>query len=207
MSGYVSDAVIRRLPAYYRHLRELEEKGVVQISSQELGEKMRLTPSQIRQDISSFGGVGRQGYGYDIKELKEHIRQLMGINREHRMVIIGAGRVGQAIANHIGFRNEGFITVGMFDIYPGKNLGGDISAYSVDELEERLPDLEASIAVLAVPAEAAQEMLDRVYRLGVRAFWNFAPADLTYPRDAVVVSVHLIDSLFTLGYRMTQPDS
>lgn len=206
MSGYVSDAVIRRLPAYYRHLRELDEAGVVQISSQDLGEKMRLTPSQIRQDINSFGGFGRQGYGYDVKELKEHIRELMGINREHRMAIIGAGRVGQAIANHIGFRKEGFIPVGMFDIFPGKNVGGDLSAFSVEELEERLPDMDVSIAVLAVPAEAAQEMLDRAYRLGVRAFWNFAPVDLSVPRDAVVVSAHLIDSLFTLGYRMEQPE-
>ncbi len=202
MSGYVSDAVIRRLPAYYRHLRELEEDGVMQISSQDLGSRMQLTPSQIRQDINSIGGLGRQGYGYPVRELKEHIRDIMGLNAEHRMVIFGAGRMGRAVADYSGFRREGFVTVAMFDTDPEK-IGSDqadVHVYGMAEVEELLPGMNASMAVLAVPAAAAQEVLDRLYALGIRAFWNFAPVDLVYPRDAVVVNVHLSDSLYTLGY-------
>ncbi len=208
MTGYVSDAVIRRLPAYYRHLRELEEAGVVQISSQELGERMQLTPSQIRQDINSFGGFGRQGYGYPVKELRAHIRSTMGLDRQHRMVIFGAGRMGRAIADYSGFRREGFVTVAMFDTDAASiaRPEGEIPVYSTAELEERLPGLTASIAVLAVPADAAQEMLQRAYDLGIRAFWNFAPVDLKYPRDAVVINAHLSDTLYTLGYRMNHPE-
>ncbi len=202
MSGYVSDAVIRRLPAYYRHLRELEAAGVVQISSQDLGARMSLTPSQIRQDINSIGGLGRQGYGYPVKELRQHIREIMGLCGEHRMVIFGAGRMGQAVADYSGFRREGFVTVAMFDANPEKAGTGEngVPVYPITEVEERLPDMNASMAVLAVPASAAQEVLDRLYDLGIRAFWNFAPVDLKHPRDAVVVNAHLSDSLYTLGY-------
>ena len=208
MGGYISDAVVRRLPAYYRHLQELEAEGVVQISSQDLGERMQLTPSQVRQDFNSFGGIGRQGYGYPVRELREHIRELMGLHKEHRMVILGAGRVGRAVADYAGFIREGFITVAMFDPDPARREEPcrEIPVYATEELEKRLPGLYASIAVLAVPAEAAQEALDRLYALGIRGFWNFAPVDLKYPRDAVVVNVHLSDSLYTLGYRMNHPN-
>ena len=206
MSGYVSDAVVRRLPAYYRHLRELETQGVTQISSQDLGERMRLTPSQIRQDINSFGGIGRQGFGYPVKELKEHVRKIMGLNQERRMVVLGAGRVGRAIASHAGFAQEGFPVVALFDRDPASIALSTtaVPVYSEEELEERLPSLDAQIGVLALPADAAQEMLDRLYRLGIRAVWNFAPVDLHYPRDMVVVNVHLSDTLHILSYRINQ---
>ncbi len=204
MGGYVSDAVVRRLPAYYRHLRELEEAGTVQISSQDLGARMQLTPSQIRQDINSIGGLGRQGYGYPVKELREHIRDIMGLRGEHRMAIFGAGRIGKAVADYSGFRREGFVTAGLFDVNPEKARDGyeDVPVYGMEEVGERLPDMRIDLAVLAVPASAAQEVLDKLYALGVRAFWNFAPVDLKYPRDAVVVNAHLSDSLYTLEYRM-----
>ncbi len=204
MGGYVSDAVIRRLPAYYRHLRELEEAGTVQISSQDLGARMQLTPSQIRQDINSIGGLGRQGYGYPVKELREHIRDIMGLRGEHRMAIFGAGRIGKAVADYSGFRREGFVTVGLFDVDPEKARAGyeDVPVYGMEEVEERLPEMRIDLAVLAVPASAAQEVLDGLYALGVRAFWNFAPVDLKYSRDAVVVNAHLSDSLYTLEYHM-----
>ena len=209
MGGYISDAVIRRLPAYYRNLRELEAEGIVQISSQDLGARMKLTPSQVRQDFNSFGGIGRQGYGYPVRDLREHIRELMGLHTEHRMVILGAGRIGRAVADYAGFIREGFITVAMFDPDPCRREEScrDIPVYGTEELEARLPELRASVAVLAVPAEAAQETLDRLYALGIRGFWNFAQVNLKYPRDAVVVNVHLSDSLYTLGYRMNHPDS
>ena len=204
MAGYVSDAVVRRLPAYYRHLKELENAGIVQISSQELGESMQLTSSQIRQDINSIGGIGRQGYGYDVSRLKAHIRAVLGLDQEHRMVILGAGRIGRAIADYSGFKEEGFQTVALFDLDPGQHPEGDLPIWPVAALAEKLPQLKVSIAVLAVPASAAQEMLDQVYQLGIRAFWNFAPVDLHYPQDAIVMNVHLSDTLYTLGYRMNE---
>ena len=206
MSGYVSDAVIRRLPLYYRHLHDLEQEGVKQISSQELGERMQLTPSQIRQDINSFGGFGRQGYGYPVRSLKEHIRKVMGLDEEHRMVIVGAGRIGTAIAQYAFFEREGFITVAMFDSEPEKVCPEDKNrpVYPVAELEKRIPELKPDIAVLSLPAESAQGVLDRLYALGVRAVWNFAPVDLHHPRDLALVDVHLSDSLHILSYRMHQ---
>ena len=204
MSGYIPDAVIRRMPAYYRNLRELEEEGVTQISSQELGERMGMTPSQIRQDINSFGGFGRQGYGYPVSGLKEHIRKTMGLDRKHRMVILGAGRMGQAIANYASFAREGFETAALFDSDPSKwtEDPGRIPVYPVEKLEEKMPELKADIGVLAVPAASAQETLNRLYELGVRAVWNFAPVDLHYPQDMVAVNVHLSDTLHILSYRM-----
>ena len=202
MSKYISDAVIRRLPVYYRHLRELEMAGVKQISSQELGQRMQMTPSQIRQDINSFGGAGRQGYGYPVPELRAHIREVMGLDREHRMVIFGSGRMGQAVANYAGFPREGFRTVAFFDSDSRKvrQREGQIPVYSAEEIENRLPGLEADIAVLAVPAAAAQPLLDRICAAGVRAVWNFAPVDLEYPPDTTVVNMHLSDTLYILSY-------
>ena len=209
MPGYVSEAVIRRLPAYYRYLRELETAGVTQISSHELGDLMQLNPSQIRQDINSFGGLGRQGYGYPVKELKAHIREIMGLNLEHRMIAIGAGHVGNAVANYTGFAREGFPVVAMFDVDPQKisQSTPQVPVYPVEELGERLPGLNVKIAVLALPAEEAQEILDRLYAAGIRAVWNFSPVDLHYPQDMVVVNVHLSDSLHTLSFRMNQMEA
>lgn len=205
MAGYVSDAVIRRLPGYYRHLRELEEEGVVQISSQELGERMRLTASQIRQDINCFGGFGRQGYGYPVKELKEKLGEILGINHKHRMVIIGAGKIGQAVSNYPSFSREGFETVAMFDRTPSKTgMNNGIPVYDIDQLEEKAPELDISIAVLALPAAAAQSVVDRLYACGVRAIWNFAPVDLKHPEDMELVNVHLSDTLHILSYKMAQ---
>ena len=209
MHGYVSDAVIRRMPAYYRHLRELEKAGVAQISSQELGERMGLTPSQVRQDINSFGGFGRQGYGYPVHELKEHIRQTMGLDREHRMVILGAGRVGMAIASYAGFPQEGFRTAALFDVDPEKiRMSTDaMPIWPREELAERMLEIGgADIAVLALPAEAAQEALDELYGLGIRAVWNFAPVDLQHPEDMIIVNVHLSDTLQILSYRMNHTE-
>lgn len=206
MAGYVSDAVIRRLPGYYRHLRELEAEGVVQISSQELGERMRLTASQIRQDINCFGGFGRQGYGYPVRELKEKLGEILGIDRKHRMIIIGAGKIGQAVANYPSFSREGFETAAMFDIAPEKQTETDagIPVYDIAELEEKIDGLDVSIAVLALPAAAAQSVLDRLYACGVKAVWNFAPLDLKHPDDMDLVNVHLSDTLHILSYKMAQ---
>ena len=163
MAGHVSDAVIRRLPGYYRHLRELESAGVEQISSQELGERMHLTPSQIRQDINCFGGFGRQGYGYKVSDLKMHIGEILGLDREHTEIIVGAGNIGCAIAKYPTFQREGFRPLAMFDNDPEK-IGvpvGDIPVYSMEEMPNFLKENMPDIAVLALPRRVAQEALDK----------------------------------------------
>ena len=204
MAGRVSDAVIRRLPGYYRHLRELEAAGVTSISSQELGERMHLTPSQIRQDINCFGGFGRQGYGYRVSELKWHIGEILGLTREHRVIILGAGNIGCAVARYPSFSREGFKTIAMFDVAEervGTKLD-DIPVYHMDALNDFLRDNHVDIAVLALPKRAAQDAVKLVYDGGVRAIWNFAPIDLAHPEDMLIVNVHLMDSLQQLSYRM-----
>ena len=208
MAGYVSDAVIRRLPGYYRHLRELEAAGVTQISSQELGRRMQLTPSQIRQDINCFGGFGRQGYGYKVSELKEHIGEILGLDRQHRLIILGAGSIGSAVSRYPTFSREGFETIAMFDVAEDKvgTRMGNIPVYPMDELENFLSGYKVDIAVLATPTQCAQENLDRLYAGGVRAVWNFAPTDLSHPADMIVVNVHLSDSLQILSYRIAHRD-
>ena len=204
MAGHVSDAVIRRLPGYYRHLRELEAAGVTSISSQELGDRMNLTPSQIRQDTNCFGGFGRQGYGYRVSELKDHIGEILGLDREHRLIILGAGNIGCAVAQYPTFSREGFKTIALFDTLETK-LGrclGEIPVLHMDRLEEFVSENVVDIAVLALPKRNAQEALTRLYQVGVRAIWNFAPTDLNHPEDMLVVNVHLSDSLQQLSYRM-----
>ena len=185
----VSDAVVRRLPMYYRHLRELEKAGVVRISSQELGERMNLTASQIRQDINCFGGFGQQGYGYHVANLKERIGEILGLNHEYHVIIIGAGNIGRAVANYTGFAKEGFNVQAMFDVSPAL-----MAAHQVD------------IAVLAVPSAYAQTTCDTLVRGGVRAIWNFAPVDLVLPEGVAVNNVHLSDSLHILSYRMNEKE-
>ena len=204
MAGYVSDAVIRRLPGYYRHLRELEAAGVTQISSQELGRRMQLTPSQIRQDINCFGGFGRQGYGYKVSELKDHIGEILGLDKPHRLIILGAGNIGGAVAKYPTFSREGFRTVAIFDNDPEKigTTMGDVTISSMEALEGYLAENTIDIAVLALPSSVAQTTLDRLYAQGVRAVWNFAPTDLNHPEDMIVVNVHMSDSLQILSYKM-----
>lgn len=208
MAGRVSDAVIRRLPGYYRHLRELEAAGVMQISSQELGERMNLTPSQIRQDINCFGGFGRQGYGYRVSELKGHIGEILGLTQEHVCIILGAGNIGCAVARYPSFSREGFRTIAMFDVAEGKvgTMLDNIPVHHMDELERFLQANRVDMAVLALPRRAAQEAVHRLYESGVRAIWNFAPTDLKHPEDMLIVNVHLMDSLQQLSYRMAHRD-
>lgn len=205
MANYVSEAVIRRLPGYYRHLRELEAEGVTQISSKDLGERMRQTPSQIRQDINCFGGFGRQGYGYSVSELKQEIGRVLGLDREHTMIIVGAGSIGSAVAHYPTFIREGFRTLALFDTDPAR-IGASVNGVRVHAMEELplfLEEHAVDIAVLAVPGDAAREVFDELARCGVTAVWNFAPVDLhAEERGITVVNVHLADSLQTLSYKI-----
>ena len=204
----VSDAVVRRLPMYYRHLRELEKAGVVRISSQELGERMNLTASQIRQDINCFGGFGQQGYGYHVSNLKERIGEILGLNHQYHVIIVGAGNIGRAVANYAGFKKEGFNIQAMFDVSPAL-VGIDVHGTLVqpmDKLDQCLSAHQVDIAVLSVPSAYAQETADTLVRGGVRAIWNFAPVDLALPEGVAVNNVHLSDSLHILSYRMNEKE-
>ncbi|MDD3336887.1 MAG: redox-sensing transcriptional repressor Rex [Eubacteriales bacterium] len=206
MAGYVSEAVIKRLPSYYRHLKELEREGVNQISSQDLGERMRLTASQIRQDINCFGGFGRQGYGYSVEGLREHIGHILGVDHLHKMIILGGGNIGRAIASSNSFPNNGFETVAIFDNDP-KKIGTDVEGIIVQDicnLERFVHEHTVDIALLAVPAMRAQSLAEELYGYGVRGFWNFAPLDLKLPEDVSVENVHLDESLEVLSFRMMQ---
>jgi len=209
MAGsYVSEAVIRRLPGYYRHLRELETMGVVQISSQDLGQRMNLTPSQIRQDINCFGGSGRQGYGYNVSELKSHIGEILGLHENHRMIIVGVGSIGNAVANYSNFSREGFEITAMFDINPAKagTIINGVTVLPEEQMDSYCASHKIDIAVLALPAASAQATMDRLIACGIKGFWNFAPTDLIHDDHVTVVNVHLSDTLQILSYKLAHAD-
>lgn len=202
----VSDAVIRRLPVYYRHLVELEHNGVERISSRELGARMNTTASQIRQDINCFGGFGQQGYGYHVASLRQHMASILGIDRVYKAVIVGAGNIGRAVAGYTGFERDGFNIVGIFDTDP-KVVGtscGKLTVQPVSELEAFLKKEKVNVGVIAVPMDAAQTVADQLVCGGVRALWNFAPMDIQHPDSVVSTHVHLSDSLHILTYKMNE---
>ena len=201
MAGYVSEAVIKRLPAYYRHLKELEKEGIHQISSQGLGNRMHLTASQIRQDINCFGGFGRQGYGYSVSGLREHIGHILGVDRTHRMIIVGAGNIGRAVALSDSFPANGFETVAIFDNDATK-IGMTVGSLVVQDVKRYLDENTVDIAVIAVPVSHAQRMVEVLCERGVKGFWNFAPLDLKVPDGTSVVNVHLDEGLEILSFRM-----
>ena len=206
----VSTAVIRRLPRYYRHLSELESSGVVRISSNALGKIMGLTASQIRQDLFCFGEFGQQGYGYKVESLKEEIGEILGINRGHTLVVLGAGNLGRAIIENFRFSGNGFRVLAAFDVREGvvgTSIAG-VPVYHADELEGFLKQNPVSVGMLTVPISAAQEMGDRLAAAGVRGIWNFTNYEITTPsEDVVVESVHFSDSLLTLSYLISQREA
>ena len=206
----VSTAVIRRLPRYYRHLSELESSGVVRISSNALGKIMGLTASQIRQDLFCFGEFGQQGYGYKVESLKDEIGEILGINRGHTLVVLGAGNLGRAIIENFRFSGNGFRVLAAFDVREsvvGTTIA-DVPVYHADTLEAFLKENPVSVGMLTVPISAAQEMGDRLAAAGVRGIWNFTNYEITPPGDDVVVeSVHFSDSLLTLSYLISQREA
>lgn len=201
-SKKISSAVIRRLPRYYRYLGELIESGVERISSKELSDKMKVTASQIRQDLNNFGGFGQQGYGYNVKYLYDEIGKILGIDRKHNMIIIGAGNLGRAIVNYSDFEKRGFVVKGIFDNNPkleGQTVS-NISIMMIDSLEDFIVDNDIEIAALTIPKQVAKQIARRVSDAGIKAIWNFAHTDLNLPDDVIVENVHLSESLMRLSY-------
>lgn len=203
----ISQAVIRRMPRYYRYLGELLEDGVERISSNDLSKRMNVTASQIRQDLNNFGGFGQQGYGYNVKFLYEEIGNILGLNQKHNIIVIGAGNLGQALANYAKFEKLGFVITALFDVNPaleGVTVRG-IKIHMLDELEDYCKDHVVDIAALTMPKEKADAIANRLVNLGIQAIWNFAHVDLDLiDKDVVVENVHLSDSLMQLSYNIVK---
>ena len=203
----ISQAVIRRMPRYYRYLGELMDEGIERISSGDLSKRMMVTASQIRQDLNNFGGFGQQGYGYNVKYLYEEIGKILGLNTTHNIIVIGAGNLGQALANYVKFEKLGFKIIALFDVNPeiaGRTVR-DIKIYHLDDLDRYCEENQVDIAALTMPKSTADEIANRLVNLGIRAIWNFAHVDLDLiDKDVVVENVHLSDSLMQLSYNIVK---
>lgn len=202
----ISMAVIKRLPKYQRYLKELLKNDIDRISSKELSEKIGFTASQIRQDLNCFGDFGQQGYGYNVKDLYSEICNILGLTKEYNTIIVGAGNIGQAIANYTNFQKMNFNLVGIFDTNP-KLCGlkiNDIEIKDIDSLEGFLKENNVNIAIICVPRKSAQSICNIVIKNGIKGIWNFAPVDLTIPEGIIVENVHLSESLLTLSCLMNE---
>ncbi|KKY01933.1 MULTISPECIES: redox-sensing transcriptional repressor Rex [Paraclostridium] len=202
----ISMAVIRRLPKYHRYLGDLLDRDIQRISSKELSDIIGFTASQIRQDLNNFGGFGQQGYGYNVEELYNEIGKILGLSRTYNSIIIGAGNLGQAIANYAGFTKAGFKIKALFDANP-RMIGLKIRDFEIldsDDIEEFVAENDIDIAILCIPKNGAQEVVDRLVKSGIKGVWNFAPLDLEVPNDVIVENVNLTESLFTLSYLMNE---
>ena len=202
----ISMAVIRRLPKYHRYLSDLLDKDVQRISSKELSDIIGFTASQIRQDLNNFGGFGQQGYGYNVEAIHREIGNILGLNKVYNAVLIGAGNLGQAIANYSGFRKAGFEIKALFDANP-RMIGLKIRDFEVldsENIETFVEEKNIDIAILCIPKHGAQDVVDRLVKSGIKGIWNFAPIDLEVPNGVIVENVNLTESLFTLSYLMKE---
>lgn len=204
ISKKVSVEVVKRLPRYYRYLRDLADNGVTRISSQVLGEKMNITASQIRQDLNCFGGFGQQGYGYNVEALYNAIGEILGLHNGHKIIVVGAGHLGQALINYKSFEKRGFKIIGVFDVKEdliGHNLG-DLTVLHMDDLEDFIKEQNPDIAVLSVPKAAANNVAQQLVSFGIKGLMNFCYIDIDVPDDVCVENIHLSDTLMTLSYRL-----
>ena len=200
----ISPAVIKRLPRYYRYLGDLLKNNVVRISSKELSQRMNVTASQIRQDLNNFGGFGQQGYGYNVEYLYNEMGKILGLDKTNNIIIVGAGNLGQALANNQDFDSNGFKIIGLFDVNPrliGMTVRG-VEVYDIDMLETFLKEHEVMIAALTLPKSKATKVAEQLVDLGIKALWNFAPVDLHFPEEILVENVHLAESIMTLSYQI-----
>jgi len=200
----ISAAVISRLPRYYRYLRYLLTEGVDRISSRDLSIMMNVTASQIRQDLNNFGGFGQQGYGYNVSYLYNEIGKILGVDKNHNIVVIGAGHLGHALATYVNYEKRGFVFKALFDVNPeliGKDIRG-AKVYPMDELEKYLKENDIQIVALCVPKDNANDVAEKLIQYGVKAIWNFAHIDIDAPEDVIVENVHLSESLMRLSYKI-----
>lgn len=206
----VSMSVIRRLPRYYRFLEELHEKGVERISSRELAEIIGVTASQIRQDLNCFGGFGQQGYGYNVENLYAKIGDILDLNHKRKTILLGAGNLGLALANHMRFEDRGFQLVGLFDNSPSK-FGVKVGSLAVQDtatLEEFCKEHQPEVVVLTLPQQDAMEIVPKLVEWGIKGFWNFSHYDMSsdeFP-EVAIENVHLGDSLMTLSFQVSELD-
>ncbi|MBQ6807374.1 MAG: redox-sensing transcriptional repressor Rex [Lachnospiraceae bacterium] len=205
----ISQAVISRLPRYFRYLGDLKDEGIERISSQELSDIMKVTASQIRQDFNNFGGFGQQGYGYNVVYLYEEIGKILGLDKEHNLIIIGAGHLGQALVNYMNFERRGFIFRGIFDSNPaicGMKIR-EIEVQPMEKMETFVKENNIDIAVLTIPKSGAVAVAEQLVSYGIKAIWNFAHVDLNVPKEIQVENVHLSDSLMKLSYNLASHDN
>jgi len=198
----ISVAVIRRLPKYHRYLKEMLDNDIKRISSKELSKMIGFTASQIRQDLNNFGGFGQQGYGYNVEDLYNEIGKILGLTRHYNVAIVGAGNLGQALANYSSFDKLGFKLQAMFDVNP-KLIGlkiNNIKVLDMDEFEDFVKTNNIEIVYICTSRDGAQDVADKIQKTGVRAIWNFAPVDLKMKPGVIVENIHLIDNLLTVSY-------
>lgn len=203
----ISDAVVRRLPRYYRYLDDLHSKGIVRISSSSLGERMGITASQIRQDLSCFGEFGQQGYGYNVVALRGEVAKILGMDRNYTAVLVGVGNIGRALVENFCFEQYGFTLKAAFDINPdlvGKEMHG-IVVHDFSTLDDILADIQPDVAVLCVPKAMANDVANEICSVGVKAIWNFTNTELQV-KDAepIIENIHFSDSLLALGYYIAE---
>ena len=201
----ISMSVIRRLPRYYRFLSELNDQNIDKISSTKLAQIMNVTASQVRQDLNCFGGFGQQGYGYSVSQLKEEIKNILGLNNDYKAILIGAGNLGKAVAMHMNFEKLGFELIACFDNNEqkvGSKLNG-ITVKNESELDDFCNKNHIDTAFLCIPHVCVENVLDKLYSHGIKNYWNFSHYDINARyNDTMVENVHLSDSLMTLCYRM-----
>ncbi len=201
----ISMSVIRRLPRYYRFLSELNDQNIDKISSTKLAQIMNVTASQVRQDLNCFGGFGQQGYGYSVSQLKEEIKNILGLNNDYKAILIGAGNLGKAVAMHMNFEKLGFELIACFDSNKqkvGSKLNG-ITVKNESELDDFCNKNHIDTAFLCIPRVCVENVLDKLYSHGIKNYWNFSHYDINARyNDTMVENVHLSDSLMTLCYRM-----
>jgi redox-sensing transcriptional repressor len=204
----IAESTVRRLSIYLRFLEDFEVRGATTVSSEELARRGGTTSAQVRKDLSFFGSFGKRGLGYSVPELSTALREILGLGREWRVVIIGAGKIGAALAQYRGFRQRGFNILAVYDSNPekvGRSLEGidirDMSRFE-DDVERERPE----IAVIAIPGEGAQEVLDRIVRTGIKAVLNFAPVQLHAPADVTVKAVNMAMELEGLSFALSNRD-
>lgn len=206
VNKYISVPVMKRLPRYYRFLGMLKDRGVERISSSELSKQMRLTASQIRQDLNCFGGFGQQGYGYNVALLYDEIGAILGVKQKKKAILIGAGNLGQAIARHMSFEKWGFDLIGIFDenekLFESELRG--LSVQSTERLDEFCKENAPVLAILCVPnTDEVEAIIEQLIKTGIKAFWNFTHIDIKAKHPNIYVeNVHLSDSLVTLCYQL-----